>query len=71
MHFSELGWLQISVPTRKHEVWVTLDAVIEEQIGQIISAVFATLLILTYFRLQVSPLAKRQALPDHAVPAFV
>ncbi len=55
VHFSELGWLQISVPNGKHEVWVTLDAVVEERIGQIISAVFATLLILTYFRLQVSP----------------
>ena len=53
VHFSELGWLQISVPTGKHEVLVTLDAVIEERIGQIISAVFATLLILTYFRLRV------------------
>ena len=53
VHFSELGLLQISVPTGKHEVWVTLDGVIEERIGQIISAVFAILLILTYFRLRV------------------
>jgi hypothetical protein len=52
VHFSELGLLQISVPTGKHEVSLTLDAVIEERIGQIISVVSAVLTLYLVFLLR-------------------
>jgi hypothetical protein len=52
IHFSELGLLQISVPTGKHEVSLTLDAVIEEKIGQIISVVSAMLTLFLVFLLR-------------------
>jgi hypothetical protein len=51
MHFSELGLIQISVPAGKHEVSLTLDAVIKEQIGQIISVVSAMLTLFLVFLL--------------------
>lgn len=43
VHFSKLGLLQISVPAGKHQVSVTLDAGVEERVGQIISAISATI----------------------------
>lgn len=43
VYFSELGLLQVSVPSGNHKVFITLDAVIEERIGQIISAITAIL----------------------------
>lgn len=43
--FSELGLLQISVPTGKQEVYLTLEAGIEERIGQLITA-FSVIVIL-------------------------
>ena len=51
INFSELGLLQISVPTGKHEVFLTLDAVIEERIGQMISAVSSILTLFLVFLL--------------------
>ncbi|MBR8834055.1 MAG: hypothetical protein DSM106950_08440 [Stigonema ocellatum SAG 48.90 = DSM 106950] len=50
IHFSELGLLQISVPSGKHELYITLDTLIEERIGQIISAVSAILLLFLVFQ---------------------
>ena len=49
LHFSESGLIQISVPAGKHEIFITLDAVVEERIGQTITAVSAVLTLLLVF----------------------
>ncbi|MDD2343605.1 MAG: 6-pyruvoyl-tetrahydropterin synthase-related protein [Tolumonas sp.] len=46
---SNRGLLQLSVPAGKHEILLTLDTLIEERIGQIIS----TIVLLIYFLLGV------------------
>ena len=54
------GLLQISVPAGKHEVLVTLNAGLEERVGQIISAISA---IIALF-LVLSPKALRDSVRD-------
>lgn len=49
VHPSKLGILQISAPAGNHEVSVTLKAVTEELIAQIISAVSAMLILILVF----------------------
>jgi hypothetical protein len=49
IHPSKFGILQISVPAGEHEISVTLDAVIEELIGQMISAVSAVITLMLVF----------------------
>lgn len=46
INFSELGLLQISVPTGKNEVYLTLAPIAEEQIAQMISVASAACILL-------------------------
>ncbi|MFK8183086.1 MAG: 6-pyruvoyl-tetrahydropterin synthase-related protein [Phormidesmis sp.] len=48
--FSELGLLQILVPTGQHEIVLSLNALREERLAQIMSALSAVIVLLLYFR---------------------
>ena len=43
---SDNGLLQLSVPAGKHEILLTLDTLIEERVGQIISAIVSLMCFL-------------------------